>query len=84
MNTLLQGPRLLENFGRDKLCVICMCLCISHKYNIIVCVLTTPPFSQSTVVLPFCKNGKMGVKLWKLYILEMYKLQVNLLNFSLF
>jgi len=60
MNILLQGPSLLENFGRDKLCVMCILLCISHKYNIIVCVSMTSPFSQSPVVRSFCKIGKMG------------------------
>ena len=41
----MRGPNLLKNFGEDKVCVICMLLCISHKYSIIVCVSMTLPCS---------------------------------------
>jgi len=46
----VQGPSLLENIGGDKLSVICILLCISRKYIIIVVISMTLPssFNRST------------------------------------
>jgi len=47
-----QGRSLLEKFGGDKLCVICMLLmllCISHKHNIIVYVSMTSTCSLNRI-----------------------------------
>jgi len=66
LNTSVTGTEFARKLLGDELCVICILLCISHKYNIIVCVSMTSSCSLNRSAT-FLKIGKMGSrgKLWK-------------------
>jgi len=56
--SLAAGTEFARKLWGNKLCVICMLLCILHECNTLGCVLMTSPCSLNRCTT-FCKIGKI-------------------------